>query len=367
MSTIGCETVPPPRKINNLQSLMKLKPKANQQFGVFAYALNKDMLKPDGTLDDLHAVGFMLGMYEDEEMAVKFAKDIMTITGHSGIIVRKYAQPMFLSSKPNQENLVEVVFDSKGKILEMESNDYKREKDLYEKRIKLEKDLIQEAEEETDPTSIEHFKRHCYVAIKNYASYVYHKKEHEKALESYKKRQEEVKNHYAKFPEHEKEWLPFLKEKLTERGELELYYNIEGGYKELRNELLGLTPQNSTTQCDTNDNKSEDSKPNDNKSEDNKSEDSKPNDNKSEDSKLNDSNVSNDNNHCDNGVCTAGDRGLLSNDGKLNENKLGESKLDKSGVGGEECDNGVCMAENTGQVLTKRQKKNLKKKKVPHS
>lgn len=234
------ENFPPPRKITSLQNLMRLKSKDGHQWGVFAYALNRDMIKKDGTLDDLHAVGFLLGSYSNEEDASQFAKDIISLTGHPAIIAAKYAQPIFLTSNHDPSKVVEVPLDNKGKILELESNEYKHEKEMYEKRIKQEKELLKEANEETNPDSIEHFKRQCYLAIKNKASYVVHTKEAEKSLESYNKHQKLVKEHFIKHPEHEKEWLPYLKEKLTERGELDLYLNIEGGYKEIRNELLGL-------------------------------------------------------------------------------------------------------------------------------
>ena len=41
-------------------------------------------------------------------------------------------------------------------------------------------------------------------------------------------------------PEHEKEFLPYLKSKLESREEQQLYSYIEACYKELREELLGL-------------------------------------------------------------------------------------------------------------------------------
>ena len=49
-----------------------------------------------------------------------------------------------------------------------------------------------------------------------------------------------VRDHYTRHPEHEAQWLPYFKEKLAERGELDLYNGIEVAYKELRDELLGL-------------------------------------------------------------------------------------------------------------------------------
>ena len=59
-------------------------------------------------------------------------------------------------------------------------------------------------------------------------------------MENYNKRKLLVRKHYDKYPQHEKQWLGYLKNKLTERGELKIYLSLENAYEKLRNELLGL-------------------------------------------------------------------------------------------------------------------------------
>ena len=245
----GGDTIPPPRRVNSLQSIMKLRPVIGAEWSTIAFVLNRDMIKPDGSLDELHAVVFPLGSFHDREEAEDHAKKVISITGHPGVVTARYGTPFPLTSKFNPENVVEVGVDTKGRLVELESAQYKREKEEYEKRVKIERDIMKEAEEESNIESIEHFKRQCYLAIKNRSTYQVHTREAETAWANYKKREAAVREHFARHPEHEASWLEYLKEKLTERGELDLYTGIETAYLELRDELLGLS--NDTEQPNT--------------------------------------------------------------------------------------------------------------------
>lgn len=235
------EHFPPPMKVNSLQALVKLLPdNQNHKYGVFAFSLNRDMIKEDGTLDDLHAVVFHLGSFSLESDACRHAKEIMAKTGHPGIIVSRYGAAVCLSTKFDPNFVQEVALDGKGRLIELESAQYKREREEYEKRLKIERNIIEESEKETDIDHVEHFKRQCYLAIKNKSSWMYHKKMAEESEQNYKNREKLVRDHYKRHPEHEKIWLPYFKEKLIERGELDLYAGIETAYKEIRKDLLGI-------------------------------------------------------------------------------------------------------------------------------
>ena len=239
-ATPASDMIPPLPKVNSLQALTRLRAKRGAEWCTFAFVLNRDMLKSDGTLDELHAVVFPLGSFDDQTKAEEHAKNVISITGHPGVISARYATAVPLTTKFNPAAVTEVALDMKGRLLELESSQYKREREEYERRAKLERDIMKEAEEEVDPNSIEHFKRQCYLAIKNRANFHMHKKEADTAWENYKKREMVVRDHYARHPDHEKNWLPYLKEKLIERGEMNLYSSLEAAYKELRDELLGL-------------------------------------------------------------------------------------------------------------------------------
>jgi hypothetical protein len=234
------DIIPPLPKVNSLQALMRLRPKKTHKFCVFAFVLNKDMINKDGSLDDFYGYVFPLGSFDDKHKAEEHAKNIIAITGHPAVVSSKYATPVPLSSKFDPKTVTEVPVDIKGRLIKLESEQYKQEKEYYETRVKKERELLEEAEEETNLDSIEHFKRQCYLAIKNRAAYIHSKKEADNAWDNYKKREAAVRDHYAQHPEHEADWLPYLKDKLTERGELPLYSSLEAAYKELRPELLGL-------------------------------------------------------------------------------------------------------------------------------
>lgn len=240
---MSADTVPPPRKTMSLQALMKLAPRAGHEWNVFAYVLNRDMIQPDGTLDDLHAVVFPLGSFSDRESAAKYAESVIQSTGHPKIIVSRFAMPVQLTLQPDPSVVQQVTLDTNNELVKLEDKQYKRDKEAYEKRLKLESDLTHEAENETDINHIEHFKRQAYLALKHKAAYELHMAEAAKIELNYEKRRQAVQEHYSRHPEHEAEWLPYLKTKLEERGEQALYTSLAEGYARARNELLGL-PKN---------------------------------------------------------------------------------------------------------------------------
>lgn len=246
---IGSKTIPPPARVNSLQALTRLRPKNDSRWCTFAFVLNRDIIKSDGTLDDLHAVVFPLGAFSEKEQSDEHAKNVIAITGHPGVISARYGAPVPLTAKFDPEAITEVRVEN-GKIVELENSQYKRENEEYERRMKQERELVKEAEDETDPDNIEHFKRQCFLAIKNRAAYQVHKKEMEASLANYKKREAAVRDHFARHPDHEAEWLPYFKQKLAERGEMNLYLGVETAYKEIRDELLGLKSEESQKEVD---------------------------------------------------------------------------------------------------------------------
>lgn len=233
------DTIPAPKKINSLHALMRLKPKENSKWCVFAYVLNRDFVKPDGTVDDLYAVIFPLGSFSCETSAINHAKNIMAITGHPSIVVGRYGSPNSLTLNPDPKVVTQVYVED-NKIKELETAQYKRDRDEHERKIKQAKEIALEEEQETDADNIEHFKREAILAIKNKAKYMHLAKQAEDALKAYEKRRDNIRDHYKRHPEHEEQWLPYLKSKLKDRGELELYNTCEKGYNEIKTELLNL-------------------------------------------------------------------------------------------------------------------------------
>lgn len=181
------DVVIPPPNVRSLQSLIRLRPPPGLEWCVLAYVLNRDLVKQDGSIDELYGMVFPLGSFRDIDKAEEHAKNVIAITGHPGVTVVHYSYPLRLVLKFDPTSVVEVAVDTKGKLMEMESEQYKRDREQYEKQQKIERDMFKEAEEETDPHSIEHFKRQVYLALKARSSFQYHTREADAAWETYKK------------------------------------------------------------------------------------------------------------------------------------------------------------------------------------
>lgn len=236
---IGGESIPKPVNRESLQALVNLKPK-NQchEWNVFALALNRDLIHQDGTVDDFYGMTFPFGSYADKKDAERACKKIIEKTGFPSVFCARYARAVPMTHKDSPSNSISVAVDDQGKLLKLEEQQLKQEKKQYEKRIELEKELVQEAEEETDPDSIEYYKRQCFLAIKHASEYEALKKKMQELEDNYQKRAKLVKEHYEKHPEHDKEWLPYIKPKLIDRGELSFYHFLENGYQKYRDQIL---------------------------------------------------------------------------------------------------------------------------------
>lgn len=234
------ESIPPPSKIESLQAITKLPPTPGCEFCVYTFALNKDIVDANGKVDDFRGMFFILGTFDTLKKAEDHIKNLIIKTGHSEFYCAKYGKPIPIQTKIDGSNVSKIHVDADNKIKELETEKYKENKELYEKQIKLEKDLTKETKDEYDRDHIEHFKRQCYLAIKSKSTYETRKKEMDKSLDDYNKNVAQIREHYAKHPEHEVQWLPYLKDKLTERGELNMYNIIASSYEKYRDELLGI-------------------------------------------------------------------------------------------------------------------------------
>jgi ribosomal protein S13 len=237
---IGAESIPPPSKVEGLQAITKLRAISGCRYCVYTFALNQDIIDKDGKVDDFRGMFFILGTFDSIKDAENHIKDLIVKTKHSEFFISEYGKPIRISTEIDSSNISKIHIDTNNKIKELESEQYKKDKEVYEKRIKLENDIVQETENEYNVDHIDHFQRQCYLAIKNKISYETRKEDMEKILKNYEKNIVVLRDHYTKHPEHEKEWLPNLKEKLQERAELPMYNMIESNYEKYREELLGL-------------------------------------------------------------------------------------------------------------------------------
>jgi len=235
---IGAESIPPPSKIEGLQAIVKLKPLAECRFNVFTYALNQDIVDKDGNIDDFRGMFFIVGSFATKNKAEKHLEDLILKTKHHEFYIAEYGKPIRIETKIDSSNISRIYVDNNNEIKKLETEQYKRDKEAYEKRIKIEKDIVKETENEYDKNHIDHFQRQCTLAIKNKIAYETHKLNMEKSLSNYDKNLVELREHYKNHPEHEEQWLPNLKEKLQERNELCMYNMIESNYEKFRDEFL---------------------------------------------------------------------------------------------------------------------------------
>ena len=237
-SVIAAEVAPKPTLQHTMQNLMRLPIERGNDWNVYAYAVNKDLIDKDGQIDNLRAVIFPLGSFYDEKQAEKHALDCMEKTGHPHIKISRYGCPVKITAKPDQEIVQTVTVDLKGKIIKMESDEHKAQIASYEEKIKYEKELTLECELETDVDHLEYYKRQMYLCIKHYTTYLELQKKMEEMKKLYEDKRQIIKSHLLVHPEHEEAFLPFFKEKLLGRGEEELYRRIEASYNLYKNELM---------------------------------------------------------------------------------------------------------------------------------
>ncbi|HSW76364.1 MAG TPA: hypothetical protein VLG50_04940 [Candidatus Saccharimonadales bacterium] len=227
-----------PTLLHTMQKIIQLPIEHGVAWSVFAYAVNKDIINEHGQVDDLRAIIFPLGSFNTQQLAQQHVKKVMEETGHSYFIVSRYGLAVPITVKHDQDVIIDVPVDLQGKVIEMENEEFKHQKELFDKRQKLEKELMDECENELNVDHPEHFKRHAFVALKHYTDYLKHKQECEKSFELFTTRQQALQAHFTSHPEHERDFLDFYKNKLMARGEEQLYLSIEQAYKQYRDVLL---------------------------------------------------------------------------------------------------------------------------------
>lgn len=203
-------------------------------WNVFAYVINKEVVNINDTL----CIVFQLGSFKHFEEAEKHAKSIIEKTGYSHVFVAKYGVPVKITGKPDTNVIKTVTVDLQGKLIDMETQEYKEQKEKYKQKVQYEKELVQECQQECELEHLEHYKRQAYLATKHYSAYKQFQKMAEESLKHYHDRIIDLKTHLLQHPEHEEQFLPLLKIKLLSRGEEELYNNIKNTYASIRKDIL---------------------------------------------------------------------------------------------------------------------------------
>jgi len=230
--------IPKPTLIQGLQNIIKLPMNRDFKWNIIAYSINKDIIDDQGIIDPLRAIITCLGSYKTKDEAITKVKELIEKTGHSHFKIIKYGMFAEITTDSTPEIVTTITVDMQGKIKEMESEEFKKQKELYEKKIAFEKEMLQECELECNVDHIEHYKRAAYLVTKHYLSYLDLKNQMEQTFKNYELRKKVLKEHLLNHPEHEEQFLPYFKEKLESRGEEELYYYIEKGYNTYKEEFF---------------------------------------------------------------------------------------------------------------------------------
>lgn len=143
----GAGTVRREGHISNLDALKKLndaKPPNSYRWFVFAYVVNENIIKEDGSIENIFGVLLPLASFPDSEKAEEYAKIIAYSSGYRGIIVCPRLAPIpllkerdektrsFLIQKTNKEGEKKLV-----EILKKHDDEYFEE--MNEKAEKAEK------------------------------------------------------------------------------------------------------------------------------------------------------------------------------------------------------------------------------------
>lgn len=228
-----------PKRIEGLKNLVNQRsPSLHTRYCVQAYALNKDLLQEDGTLDDFYGIYVPLGSFATQEEADEEAKRLIEKTGYNCIFSAPYACAVPLTESIPKDNVQHVPVDITGKrIKKIDDDNHQKEIQEYEDQQKREKEIEEEAERETDFDDIEYMKRNGFLAVKHYSKAQFHLEHYNQAIKAYEARKENIQKHLEKHPSHKEEWLPFLKEKLEKRGELDLYKTIKIGFEKIQDDI----------------------------------------------------------------------------------------------------------------------------------
>lgn len=229
---------PKPVLLSALQKTIQLNAPRGQEWCIFTYALNRDMITPEGTVEKDYGVIIPLGSYGDYEQAVKKAKKIIETTGNEMVMVARYACAVKLTTEQDVRVVEKVNVDTKGKLVKLDRERYEKDKEIYEESTRRERELMEEINNECDIEHIEYFKRQCYMAIKYEANIKHKREEMENSIKEYEKIKNELIRLNESHPEYKNEWLEMLKGRLVERGESELYKAVEEGYNRIKDELF---------------------------------------------------------------------------------------------------------------------------------
>lgn len=220
-------------QVEAFNKLQKIKARNSYRYGIFAYVLN-----PNKESNSYGEVIF-IAAFKEKEKAREYAKALVVETHFQGIILVQTLSPVELKMKRDSKYATVVTQDpSNEKILELlkaKDEEIERERILKEE---IQEEVKLERKEEEDPESLEYYKRLWISIIQSNEVIEQHREAIRKEENELAFLTEKLQKHNKNHPEHDEEFLPWLKAKLEKRKELFVYRDIEKGYKKLRDKTL---------------------------------------------------------------------------------------------------------------------------------
>jgi len=218
---------------NTYKKLEARAPPPDQEFCIYAYFL---YTQPK---DGKYGKQIFLGGYPTKKKAFLEAEKIIKETGHDCIYICETCSWEDIDSTKRFDRTFKLDPSVTQKELEEQFDLFINER--YEKqKIKeeIDKGIEEQTEKEQDSTTIDHYAHNWFNAIRDKASYEYHKSQMEYYDEMFKSRVEKIRRQYQNSPEYEEQWLNIYKERLEKRKEEDVFEVLKQGHDILKDEIL---------------------------------------------------------------------------------------------------------------------------------
>jgi len=225
---------------NTYLALEKAKRPVDQNYAVYAYFLL------ERTVDGLHGYHIHLGNFATRERAAERVQELINITGHQQIYAHDVTRWERIDEVIRHDRIFIKAHDDPNRkqteddLNKQYASDLKDEDGRIKKNKEIGRQLDEQQELEGKDDTIEHYAQNWFLAIKNKAEYEYHRDRMEHFHKMYVMRKDIIKTQYSAQPHFEEEWLPLYKDRLTYRGEGNVYQAMESGHAQLVEDILGI-------------------------------------------------------------------------------------------------------------------------------
>ena len=219
-------------KTNTIKALLSSNYNLNNlkdEYIIFAYALNNDIVSEDGSTDNLFGCVIPLGSVdltnknkaEEEKNIENYLSKLMRITNHRHYMVVKTGKIGFLEKVPDVKIVDRFIFDQDDKIIKIENSEKNLEKKYEERR----NEIKEEQENETIPGSFDEYKRNLLNCLFCYQNYEIMQEKSQKMYDKFLEMRSNLLNEENK--SYREDFLPILKDRMIERGEKDAYGELE--------------------------------------------------------------------------------------------------------------------------------------------